>query len=98
MTTRALVVDDDRDHGELVARQLRTLGYDVDVCDEPTDGMTLAEKQPYAIVFLDLAMDSMSGLEFCENLRAQGNEVPIVIATGYSSIDMVRAAMAAGAN
>jgi PAS domain S-box-containing protein len=67
---RVLVVDDNRDGAEALARLLRHLGYEVAA---EYDGLTALERAKHfepEVVLLDLGMPKMDGFQVCERLRA----------------------------
>jgi DNA-binding response OmpR family regulator len=66
---RILVVDDEVDLAEAVARGLRREGYAVDVCHDGEDALEKARFTPYDLVCLDLTMPGLDGLDVCAGLR-----------------------------
>jgi CheY-like chemotaxis protein len=84
-TQRVLVVDDNRDAAESLARLLRRLGYEVAAV---YDGLTALERAKHFepdVVLLDLGMSQMDGFQVCERLRAHTwNRRPCIVAlTGW---------------
>lgn len=67
---RLLVVDDEPDLVEAVARGLRREGYAVDTAGDGEEALDKAEITPYDLICLDLTLPGMDGLEVCERLRA----------------------------
>jgi len=95
-----LVVDDSSVMRKIVIRTLRQAGYGDQTVVEAEDGMDGLEKAREhnpKVVLSDWNMPNMSGLEFCEALRAEGNEVPFGFVTSESSPEQLAAAIAAGA-
>lgn len=78
---RILVVDDEPDLVEAVARGLRREGYAVDVSLNGDDAIAKASWTPYDLVCLDITMPEVDGLEVCRALRANSHEgvVPRVL-------------------
>ena len=66
---RILVVDDEIELAEAVARGLRREGYAVDVANDGETALDKASLTPYDLVCLDLTMPGMDGLEVCRRLR-----------------------------
>jgi len=66
---RILVVDDEVELAEAVARGLRREGYAVDLAFDGPEALAKAELTPYDLVCLDLTMPGMDGLEVCQRLR-----------------------------
>ena len=87
---RILVVDDEVDLAEAVARGLRREGYAVDVAYDGAAALEKAELVPYDLVCLDLTMPGMDGLEVCERLRKNPpeGEVPrVIMLTARDSVE-----------
>jgi len=64
-----LVVDDEEELAEAVARGLRREGYAVDLAHSGEDALDRAWETPYDLVCLDLTMPGMDGLDVCRELR-----------------------------
>jgi DNA-binding response OmpR family regulator len=67
---RVLVVDDEVDLADAVAKGLRREGYAVDVATSGDDALEKAALTPYDLVCLDRTMPGLDGLEVCRRLRA----------------------------
>jgi signal transduction histidine kinase/CheY-like chemotaxis protein len=80
-----LVADDDVEVLQVTAEMLRQLGYSVTTAHCGPDALALLEAEP-AIVVLDYAMPSMTGLEVAAAMRARGFAGPIILATGYADL------------
>lgn len=85
--SKILLVDDDEDDRFLFSDALREINETL-VCDEEINGIEalqhLQDKSPLPdIIFLDLNMPKMNGLEFLSSLRKQKrfDEIPVVIFT-----------------
>lgn len=72
-----LVVEDDRGIRDAAVMALEKSGYRVLQARDGEEGLRQAEEAD--IVLLDLFMPKVSGQEFLETLRGQGNYVPVVI-------------------
>lgn len=97
---RLLVVDDNEDNRDMLARRLRKRGYDVDTAEDGFVALDRAEADHFDLIILDIMMPGMSGLEVLRRLREihPRAELPILMATAKSgSEDMVKA-LELGAN
>ncbi|MCK5839232.1 MAG: response regulator, partial [Bacteroidales bacterium] len=84
--TSILVIDDEPIVCESFKKILSNEGYKVETKSHPRDGLKLATSHAYDLVFLDLIMEEMDGMELFENLREKDPDVPVVIVTGYPSM------------
>ena len=80
-----LVVDDESTVAEVAAAMLRRLGYHPVTCHGGEQAFELLRAEPggCSLVLTDLNMPRISGLELIRRLRAAGNRVPCVVATGF---------------
>ena len=92
-----LVVDDDPDIREVLADRLEFLGYAAVPASHGAEGLELIEKKNLQMVFLDIEMPGMNGLELLKELRKRGNDIPVAMITAYGSIDRAVEAMKEGA-
>jgi DNA-binding response OmpR family regulator len=77
-----VVVEDDHHISDLVALYLRRDGYRVLQADDGEQGLALVAREHPVLVVLDIGLPGgTDGLEVCRRLRAEGNEVPVVMLT-----------------
>jgi two-component system, OmpR family, alkaline phosphatase synthesis response regulator PhoP len=83
MPMRVLVVEDDLDIQQLVARYLRKAGFEVEVAASGRDALRLIGERPPDLLVLDLMLPEVDGIEICRRVRAtqQTAELPIVMLT-----------------
>lgn len=87
---RILVVDDEVELADAVARGLRREGYAVDIAHDGTSALEKAELVPYDLVCLDLTMPDIDGLDVCRQLRenpVDGSVPRVLMLTARDSID-----------
>jgi len=97
---RLLVVDDNEDNRDMLARRLRRRGFEVDTAEDGFRALEMAGDGSYDLIVLDIMMPGMSGLEVLEKLRETfpRADLPVLMATAKSdSQDMVDA-LSLGAN
>ena len=75
-----LIVDDDREIRDLLARFLRKHGYRVDTAPDGRVMMKLLEAGRFDLLVLDIMLPGEDGLSLCRRLRA-GSDLPIVMLT-----------------
>jgi DNA-binding response OmpR family regulator len=73
---RILVVDDEVDLADAVAKGLRREGYAVDTANDGEAALAKAGVNPYDLVCLDLTMPGIDGREVCRRLRADASLDP----------------------
>lgn len=94
---RILVVDDEKVVGMSYRRILEPEGHAVQVCENPEAGLRTALSGDYDLVFLDLMMPGLSGLDILGRLKDAGVRSEVVIVTGHSTVETAVAAMKQGA-
>lgn len=93
---KVLVVDDDPVITKSFDRVLTKKGYAVITADSGLDALKKLAAADYDVVYTDIKMPGMSGLEVAEQIRAQRPWTPVVIITGYGSEEHQKRAKAAG--
>jgi DNA-binding LytR/AlgR family response regulator len=75
-----LVIDDDVDMLEMLDTILTTDGFRVTACDDPNDGLRIAEAERPDLIVLDVLMPGKSGLDVMREIRSSRSisEVPIL--------------------
>lgn len=81
-----LVVEDNVELGNFAADGLTELGYSITLVDNATDALAelLADADRFDVVFSDVVMPGMTGLDLAQATRDRCIGVPIVLTTGYS--------------
>ncbi len=65
----ALVVDDTSFHSNFLRMFLRTKGYEVTVATDGVEGLAAARADSFALVFSDIEMPNMNGIEFLRSVK-----------------------------
>jgi len=82
-----LLVEDESRVADFLERGLRAEGYQVMVAREGREGLGLARSYSFDLILLDLMLPDMSGLAVCQELRASGVRVPILILTALDTAE-----------
>jgi two-component system OmpR family response regulator len=82
-----LIVEDEPEMADLLARGLRNEGYTVDTAGDGVEAMTLAVDGAYDIAVLDVMLPGMSGFEVCRWLRRQVDGLAIILLTARDAVD-----------
>ena len=93
---KVLVVDDDPVVGKSFNRVLSGKGYIVVTAEDGYDALQKLQSEHYDMVFTDLRMPGMDGVEVAEKVKARQPWTPVVIVTGYGSGKSEERARAAG--
>jgi two-component system response regulator TctD len=84
---RLLLVEDNRELADWLARTLRQAQYAVDVVHDGEDAEHALAFGEHALVILDLSLPGRGGIEVLKGLRACGNPVPVIVLTANASLD-----------
>ncbi|HYD59810.1 MAG TPA: PAS domain S-box protein [Noviherbaspirillum sp.] len=83
---KALVVDDQPEVLEVAVEMFRQLGYDVLSAGNGKDALDIIRRTPdIDVVFTDVVMPAMNGVEFGRQVRALAPQVKVILASGYAS-------------
>jgi len=92
-----LLVDDDVDFRETVARRFTRRGFQVQEAAHGEQALQLADRRQFDVVVLDLVMPGMSGIQVLEQLKVVHPECEVILLTGQGSIETAVQAMKLGA-
>lgn len=83
---KILIIDDERSIRNSLGEILADEGYDVDVAEDGATGCTMAEKEKYNIIFCDIKMPGMDGLEVLDKLNEMETDAAVVMISGHGDI------------
>lgn len=97
---KILVVDDDRVLLEFLKGILEPWGFQVTLCEDPSQCEALIEKECPDLLVLDLEMPQVHGLELCERLRSNASTalLPILVLTAHQNVTTIQKVYSAGAD
>ena len=93
---KILVVDDDPVVGKSFDRVLSGKGYAVITAADGEEALRKLSAETYDLVFTDIRMPGMSGIEVAERIKVSQPWLPVVIVTGYGTDENEARAKAAG--
>jgi two-component system response regulator MprA len=93
-----LLVEDDPSVRGAVERALRGAGHKVELVTAGDKALSAATAIPYDAIVLDRGLPGLDGLEVCRQLRAAGNEVPILMLTARAAVSERVEGLDAGAD
>lgn len=94
---RVLIVDDEEGIRSVLADLFGGLGYSINEADSGTTGLEKALAEDHDLVILDLSLPGFDGLELLRALKEAKPDVPVIMITGYASMQSALQAMKLGA-
>ncbi len=99
MTTRGriLLVDDERSLVEMLRDGLEALGFETAQRLSAVQAIDALGTEDFDVVVTDLHMKGMSGFELCERIAADRPDIPVLVLTGFGTMESAIRAIRAGA-
>lgn len=95
--SRVLIVDDNRDHREALARAFAKAGYEVALAPTGEEALGLLAQARVDLVITDMRMPRMDGLELLRHVKLRWPTVQVVILTAFGDSISYMEAMESGA-
>lgn len=76
-----LIVEDSKNTARLMKAVLKRAGYEVHEAGNGAEALEIMDKQHIDLIVLDIMMPVMDGYEFTEQMRAAGDNTPILMVT-----------------
>lgn len=95
---RVLVIDDDPEIHRLLHARLHSRGYEVSSASSGEEGINQLRDVNPDLIFLDVAMSGMTGIDVLDFVRSQHLDVAVILTTAYSSEQVAIAALRHGAD
>ncbi len=96
--SRILIVDDDSQMREALTVAIHRYGYPVDAAKNANTALEMIKEKDYSLIITDMKMPGMSGLEFIKSVRAHTLTVPILVITGFATVENAVECMKHGAS
>ncbi|HEU4400659.1 MAG TPA: sigma-54 dependent transcriptional regulator [Candidatus Polarisedimenticolia bacterium] len=97
MKEKILVVDDDEGVRQVLGQSLQESSYSVSNADSGERAVAAVREGSFDLVILDMVLPRVDGLEVLKEITALRPEVPVVMITGYASVETAIKAMKMGA-
>ena len=97
VSQQVLVIDDEAAIAESCSRALSRQGHKVRACSDPEQGLQEALSGRFDVLFLDLMMPKITGLDILNRMREAGISTEVVVMTAYSTVESAVEVMKAGA-
>lgn len=90
MAKKILFVDDEPDVLKVVTFRLKKAGYDVANAIDGQEALNLIKAEKFDLIFLDLRLPNMNGMQICEIIRSEESlkDIPVILFT--ASLDSLQ--------
>ena len=95
---KILAVDDEPDMVETLEQILSGADYEVHVATESLKAFDMVAKERPDLIITDLVMPELDGINFLERVKAHYPHIPVILLTGYATVDTAVEAMKKGAS
>ena len=95
---RLLVVEDQKDLNEIIVRKLTNEHYSVDACYTGDDALDFIRCAEYDGIILDIMLPGVTGIGVLREMRASGNNTPVLLLTAMGTVEDRVAGLDAGAD
>ena len=82
-----LIIDDERSVRGSLGEILRDEGYEVEVAENGLEGIEKADKQHFDVIFCDIKMPGVDGIEVLDKLMEMGIDSAVVMISGHGDIE-----------
>jgi two-component system phosphate regulon sensor histidine kinase PhoR len=95
--TQVLIIDDEQSLRDGAERILTRMGCTVLKASRGDEGLDIIEKEPVAVVLLDMKMPGMDGMEVLGRIMEMDLGILVIVITGYATVETAIEAMKKGA-
>ena len=82
-----LVIDDEQVILDAVKKILASENFNVEESKDATDALKKIDKQKYDLIICDIMMPDIDGFIFLDELNHRKNDTPVIMTTGYSTVE-----------
>lgn len=97
MKTKLMVIDDDQIILDSIRRILDDKEYQIETSLDSKEGLKRVLREDFSLVLSDIRMPGMGGMKVLREIKKEKPGLPVIIITGYSSVDTAVQAMKLGA-
>lgn len=94
---RILIIDDEASLRQTMARILQRAGYEVTTAASGTEGLAQVSGQPFDLLYLDIRMPDVNGLELLKTIHAKFPDLPVILFTAQPDVNSAVEALRRGA-
>ena len=95
--TRVLLVDDEQDYLEAMAKRMKHRGLEVSTANDGALALELIRERPFDVVMLDILMPEMDGIETLKHIREDKPDLEVIVVTAHGTVRQGVSAMKMGA-
>ncbi len=95
--TNVLIVDDERDYIETLAKRLKRRGLEITGVENGEDALEWLAKNSADIVLLDVRMRGMDGIQVLREIKKEFPLIEVIMLTGHASTEVAIEGMELGA-
>jgi DNA-binding NtrC family response regulator len=96
-TGRILIVDDEDEIRWLLTHLMKKQGYEVLMAADGTAAIDMMCRETPDVILLDIRMPGLTGIEVMQRLSELGMDIPVILITGFATIQEAVEVMRAGA-
>lgn len=97
MTKSVLILDDEIDMAVALEESIKRIGFLPTVFHNPVDVLAQVNPADFSLIITDMIMPKMTGIEFLQEIRKRGVFVPVIVVTGFGTVQNAVDAMKLGA-
>ena len=84
---RILIIEDDRDAAQYLAKGLRESGHSAEVAEDGRTGLLRAAVEPFDVLIVDRMLPNLDGLSLVQHLRKTGHTTPVLFLSALGEVD-----------
>ncbi len=92
-----LIVDDEWSILQTTSIALKSMGHRVHIAENRSQARKVINEEPIDAMFLDIMLGHENGIDFLNELKTEGNTVPVIMFTAHSTIELAVQSMKLGA-
>jgi two-component system nitrogen regulation response regulator NtrX len=92
-----LIIDDEQPIRTSLREILEYEGHSVDEAQDGVDGVIAARKKKYSVIFCDIKMPKMDGLDVLDMLKSKEVDTPVIMISGHGTVETAVQALKKGA-
>ena len=95
--TTILIVEDEKNQREILQEFLESKGYETEGAESGEEALKKFETRIFDAILLDIKLPDTSGIDLLKKIRKINPQIPVIMTTAYSDVDLVIEAMKSGA-